>query len=159
MLAASASLLNIKIAVLDVSEDAFAKQVISLPAPATPQKLSHIDGSFKYPTKIKELAATVDVLTVEIEHVDVDALEQVQRSTKVEIHPSPGTIRLVQDKYRQKEHLKGKGCPISEFVRVDSTVESVTDAAKKLGLPLMLKSRTLAYDGRGNYVLKGLERT
>ena len=78
MLAASASLFNIKIAVLDVGEDAFAKQVISLPAPATPQKLSHIDGSFKYPTKIKELAATVDVLTV-----DVDALEQVQWSTNI----------------------------------------------------------------------------
>ena len=73
-------------------------------------------------------------------------------------HPSVGMIRLIQDKYRRKEHLKDKGYPISEFGRVDSTVESVTDTAKKLGLPLMLKSRTLAYDGRGNFVLKGLER-
>ncbi|KAK1220681.1 phosphoribosylaminoimidazole carboxylase ade2 [Marasmius sp. AFHP31] len=159
MLAASASLLNIKIAVLDVGEAAPAKQVVSLPSSTSDaKKLAHIDGSFKDPAKIKELAATVDVLTVEIEHVDVDALEEVQRSTQVEIHPSPSTIRLIQDKYRQKEHLKEKGCPISEYVRVDSTVESVKDAAKKLGLPLMLKSRTLAYDGRGNYVLKDAER-
>ncbi|KAJ8080233.1 phosphoribosylaminoimidazole carboxylase ade2 [Marasmius tenuissimus] len=159
MLAASASLLNIKIAVLDVGEAAPAKQVVSLPSSTSDAKKTvHIDGSFKDPAKIKELAATVDVLTVEIEHVDVDALEEVQRSTQVEIHPSPSTIRLIQDKYRQKEHLKEKGCPISECIRVDSTVESVKDAAKKLGLPLMLKSRTLAYDGRGNHVLKDAER-
>ncbi|KAL0069120.1 phosphoribosylaminoimidazole carboxylase ade2 [Marasmius tenuissimus] len=159
MLAASASLLNIKIAVLDVGEAAPAKQVVSLPSSTSDaKKLAHIDGSFKDPAKIKELAATVDVLTVEIEHVDVNALEEVQRSTQVEIHPSPSTIRLIQDKYRQKEHLKEKGCPISEYIRVDSTVESVKDAAKKLGLPLMLKSRTLAYDGRGNHVLKDAER-
>ena len=144
-----------------MSEDAPPKRVISLPSDTstTTGKLSHIDGSFKDPTEIKELADTVDILTVEIEYVEVDALEQVQQSTKVEIHPSPGTITLIQDKYRQKEHLEDKGCPISNFVRVDSTVKSVTDAAERLGLPLMLKSRTLAYDGRGNYVLKGLERT
>ncbi|KAL0571227.1 phosphoribosylaminoimidazole carboxylase ade2 [Marasmius crinis-equi] len=157
MLAASASLLNIKVAVLDVGESAPAKQVVALPSSSDP-KLSHIDGSFKDPAKIKELAATVDVLTVEIEHVDVDALEEVQRSTQVEIHPSPGTVRLIQDKYRQKEFLKGKGCPISEFLRVDSNVESVKEAAGRLGLPLMLKSRTMAYDGRGNYVLKEVEK-
>ncbi|KAG7088162.1 phosphoribosylaminoimidazole carboxylase ade2 [Marasmius oreades] len=153
MLAASASLLNIKIAVLDIGESAPAKQVASLAG----SKLKHIDGSFKDPIKIKELAAAVDVLTVEIEHVDVDALEEVQKSTQIEIHPSPSTIRVIQDKFRQKEHLREKGCSISEYLRVDSTVESVKEAAAKLGLPLMLKSRTLAYDGRGNYVLKDIE--
>ena len=120
-----------------MGEDAPLKQVISLPSDTstTTGKLSHIDGSFKDPTKIKELADTVDILTVEIEYVEVDALEQVQQSTKVEIHPSPRTIRLIQDKYRQKEHSNDKGCPISEFFRVDSTMESVTDEAKKLRLP------------------------
>ncbi|KAF9262857.1 phosphoribosylaminoimidazole carboxylase [Marasmius fiardii PR-910] len=154
MLAASASLLNIKIAVLDVGESAPAKQVVS----HSGSELKHVDGSFKDPEKIKELAAAVDVLTVEIEHVDVDALEEVQKSTQVEIHPSPSTIRLIQDKFRQKEHLREKGCPISEYLRVDSTVESVKEAAAKLGLPLMLKSRTLAYDGRGNYILNDIKK-
>ncbi|KAI3616080.1 phosphoribosylaminoimidazole carboxylase [Moniliophthora roreri] len=155
MLAASASLLNIKIAVLDVGESAPAKQVVALPSDS---QVAHIDGSFKDPAKIKELAAFSDVLTVEIEHVDVDALEEVQQSTQVKIHPSPTTIRLIQDKYLQKEHLKAKQCPVSEFVRVENTVESIEEAASKLGLPLMLKSRTLAYDGRGNYALKDIGR-
>jgi phosphoribosylaminoimidazole carboxylase len=100
------------------------------------------------------LAAKVDVLTVEIEHVDADALAQADGC---EIHPSPGTIKLIQDKLAQKQHLQSRGCPVSDYIAVDSTVESIHAAAKKLGLPLMLKSRTLAYDGRGNFVLRDLD--
>ncbi|KAF7300968.1 phosphoribosylaminoimidazole carboxylase [Mycena indigotica] len=150
MLAASASLLNIKTVVLDVGEHAPAKQII---APSSSQH-AHIDGSFSDPDKIKDLAQKVDVLTVEIEHVDADALELAGCVT----HPSPTTIKLIQDKYGQKNHLKSHGCPVSEFVVVESTVESIEAAINTLGLPLMLKSRTLAYDGRGNFVLKDLSQ-
>ncbi|KAF8665731.1 hypothetical protein AX16_000179 [Volvariella volvacea WC 439] len=143
--------------ILDVGESAPAKQVA---APKTPQ-LAHIDGSFANPDKIRELAAKVDVLTVEIEHVDVSTLEEIEkapRSTPLSIHPSPSTVKIIQDKFKQKEHLSAHGCPISSFVRVDSTVESVSAAIDKLGLPLMLKSRTLAYDGRGNYAIRELSQ-
>ncbi|KAJ7618519.1 phosphoribosylaminoimidazole carboxylase [Roridomyces roridus] len=150
MLAASASLLNIKTVILDVGEHGPAKQVL---APNSPQ-FSHIDGSFTDPTKIRELAAKVDVLTVEIEHVDADALSQAQ----CEIQPHPSTIKLIQDKLNQKRHLQAKGCSVSDFLAVDSTVESIHAAADKLGLPLMIKSRTLAYDGRGNFVLRDLSQ-
>ncbi|KAJ7438706.1 phosphoribosylaminoimidazole carboxylase [Mycena galericulata] len=146
MLAAAASLLNIKIVILDVGDHGPAKQILS---PSSPQ-FSHIDGSFTDPARIRDLAAKVDILTVEIEHVDADALSQAN----CQVHPSPSTIKLIQDKLAQKRHLKAQGCPVSDFVPVDSTVESVHAAAKHLGLPLMLKSRTLAYDGRGNFVLR-----
>ncbi|KAF8169058.1 phosphoribosylaminoimidazole carboxylase [Mycena galopus ATCC 62051] len=119
MLAAAASLLNIKIVILDVGEHAPAKQVL---APISAQ-YSHIDGSFTDQARIRELAAKVDVLTVEIEHVDADALAQAD----CEIHPSPATIKLIQDKLAQKQHLQSHGC-----------------------------RRTLAYDGRGNFVLREL---
>ncbi|CAK5269878.1 unnamed protein product, partial [Mycena citricolor] len=83
MLAASASLLNIKTVILDIGNNGPAKQVIS---PISPD-LNHIDGSFTDPERIAELAAKVDVLTVEIEHVDADALSNHARGR--EIHPSP----------------------------------------------------------------------
>ncbi|KAJ7815966.1 phosphoribosylaminoimidazole carboxylase [Mycena olivaceomarginata] len=150
MLAAAASLLNIKIVILDVGEHAPAKQVLA----PTSSQYAHIDGSFTDQARIRELAAKVDVLTVEIEHVDADALAQADGC---EIHPSPGTIKLIQDKLAQKQHLQSRGCPVSDYIAVDSTVESIHAAAKKLGLPLMLKSRTLAYDGRGNFVLRDLD--
>ncbi|KAJ7166053.1 phosphoribosylaminoimidazole carboxylase [Mycena filopes] len=151
MLAAAASLLNVKLVILDVGDSAPAKQVL---APISPQH-AHIDGSFTDPIRIRELAAKVDVLTVEIEHVDADALAQLDGC---EIHPRPSTIKLIQDKLAQKQHLQARGCPIGDFVAVDSTVDSIHAAAEALGLPLMLKSRTLAYDGRGNFVLRELSQ-
>jgi phosphoribosylaminoimidazole carboxylase len=149
MLAASASLLNIPVVILDVGGEAPAKQIL---APATPH-LAHIDGSFTDPTKIRELAAKVDVLTVEIEHIDVDVLEEVE----VEVHPAPSTIRTIQDKFRQKVHLQSHALPIAPFFDVvEPTIHGIKEAAARLGLPLMLKSKTLAYDGRGNFVLRDL---
>lgn len=150
MLGASASLLNVNVVVLDSGEHGPAKQIL---APPTPQ-LSHIDGSFANPAKIRELAAKVDILTVEIEHVDADALQEIQKSTSVEIHPNPSTIKIIQDKFNQKEHLSTHGSPVSQYIGVASTPEAVRAAGDKLGYPLMLKSRTLAYDGRGNFVVR-----
>lgn len=157
MLCASASLLNIKVVILDVGEQSPAKQIILPPA----AHLAHVDGSFADPQKIRELADKVDILTVEIEHVDANTLEQVQYASKernLAVHPSPSTIRTIQDKLIQKEHLSSHGLPIAEFIALDPTIESIRDAVGKLGLPLMLKSRTLAYDGRGNYVLRDIEQ-
>lgn len=154
MLAASASLLNIDVVVLDVGEHTPAKQVV---APRAPNR-AHIDGSFADPVKIRELAAKVDVLTVEIEHVDVGVLEEIESQVPLGVHPSPFTIKTIQDKFVQKQHLHASGCPISEFLPVESTVEAVTAAVERLGLPLMLKSRTLAYDGRGNFVIRELSQ-
>lgn len=154
MLAASASRLNIAVVILDVSASAPAKQIL---APTTTD-LSHIDGSFTDSTKIRELAAKADVLTVEIEHINVDALEEVQRErTGLEVHPAPSTIRTIQDKFQQKVHLQSHALPIVPFLDiVEPSVQGLEDAAARLGLPLMLKSKTLAYDGRGNFVLRDL---
>ncbi|KAA1478656.1 Phosphoribosylaminoimidazole carboxylase [Dentipellis sp. KUC8613] len=149
MLAASAALLNINVVILDVGHSP-AKQII---APSSPS-LAHIDGSFSDPAKIKELASKVDILTVEIEHVNVDVLDEVQKAGNVQVHPSPSTIRIIQDKFRQKEHLLSHNIPVAESLSVVSSVEAVHAAASTLGLPLMLKSKTLAYDGRGNFVLR-----
>ena len=154
MLAASASLLNIPVVILDIGAHAPAKQVV---APTAPHH-AHVDGSFSDSEKIRELAVKVDVLTVEIEHVNVDVLEEVQTTLRVEVHPNPSTIRIIQDKFRQKEHLHSHALPVAQFLPVDPTVQAITDAVAKLGLPLMLKSRTLAYDGRGNYVLHELSQ-
>ncbi|KAI0730049.1 AIR carboxylase-domain-containing protein [Fomitopsis betulina] len=152
MLAQAASLLNIDVVILDFGDNAPAKQTVS-PRSAN---LAHIDGSFTDPAKIRELAAKVDVMTVEIEHVDVGVLEEVSHALPLGVHPNPSTIRIIQDKFIQKQYLAAHGSPVSAFVEVESSLSSVASAADKLGLPLMLKSRTLAYDGRGNYVVRDL---
>jgi len=154
MLAASASLLNVDVTILDNGDHAPAKQVVSPRRPDT----AHINGSFADPEKIRELAKKVDVITVEIEHVGVAVLEEIESSLPLGIHPSPSTIKTIQDKLLQKRHFQSHGCPVSEFLEVQPSAESIRGAVEKFGLPLMLKSRTLAYDGRGNFAIRDISQ-
>ncbi|GAA5955410.1 hypothetical protein JCM21900_005366 [Sporobolomyces salmonicolor] len=181
MLLQAASPLSIPVVVLDPELTAPAKQVSSphlFPVSAASQSpLRHLDGAFTEAAKIRELAQQVDVLTVEIEHVNVAALQEVAtefaatggRSGKgVKVYPSPSIIGTIQDKYLQKVHLAARGVPVAPFLQItadsssavssadplQSLVPSVLEAGDKFGYPLMLKSRHLAYDGRGNYVLR-----
>lgn len=145
MLVEAASRLNLQIKILDNPIDSPAKQI-----EATQQ---HIQGDFKDPEMIKALANSVDVLTIEIEHVNAEILETLELEKNANIQPSPSTIRLIQDKFNQKLHLTKHAIPVAEYVETPNQ-ESVLIAGQKFGYPLMLKSRTLAYDGRGNYILR-----
>jgi len=76
----------------------------------------------------------------------------------VKLQPSWKTIRVIQDKYLQKAHLIEAGVSTTETLPViSSTRECLAEIGSMLGYPFMLKSRTLAYDGRGNYVIKNTD--
>ncbi|PKI84450.1 phosphoribosylaminoimidazole carboxylase [Malassezia vespertilionis] len=153
MFAEAASRLNIAVRFLDVGANTPAKQIVSVPNDLP----GHVDGSFSDAAQIRALAKKVDVLTVEIEHVDADQLEAVLEEGLVRaVHPSPATIKLIQDKYLQKVHLQDAGLPVVEFSAVDT--QNVDAAIDRFGLPLMLKCRTQAYDGRGNFTLRTREQ-
>ncbi|KAK9236743.1 hypothetical protein V1525DRAFT_406118 [Lipomyces kononenkoae] len=149
MLVEAASRLNVNTLILD-AEDAPAKQIRA--------STLHVSGSFSDAVAIRELASRVDILTVEIEHVNADVLIELQtENPSLEIHPAPETIKLIQDKYTQKEHLIAKGIAAAESVAVDNTEDSLKAIGSKFGYPYMLKSRTQAYDGRGNHVVSAVE--
>ncbi|KAJ9097212.1 phosphoribosylaminoimidazole carboxylase ade2 [Naganishia friedmannii] len=155
MLAHPAALMGIPLLILDSGPDTPAKQV-SLPPHGHTQ---HPDGAFTSPEHIKELARNADVLTVEIEHVDADVLAQVEADGLCAVQPAPGTIKLIQDKYLQKRHLEARGIAVAPFAAVPErpTLADWQALERELGLPLMVKSRTMAYDGKGNSPLKTLE--
>ena len=105
----------------------------------------------------RELAAISDILTVEIEHVDTKALEAVE-AAGIEVQPAPETVRVIQDKFLQKEHFSSHDVPLPEFMKINCS-KCAASAGAKYGYPYMLKSRTLAYDGRGNAVVHSEEDT
>ncbi|KAI2623036.1 Phosphoribosylaminoimidazole carboxylase [Hypomontagnella submonticulosa] len=165
MLCEAAGPLGIPIAVLD-TEDCPAKQAN--------QNNLHVTGSFKDPEKIKLLASRCDFLTVEIEHVETEVLEEIAtkgvevptpdgKSTvlkKVPVHPSWKTIRLIQDKYQQKEYFARNGIPVADQMAIesgDARADSLDEAAWKYGFPFMLKGSKGSYDGRGNFKVNGPE--
>jgi len=154
MLVEAASNRNISIAILDKNGSP-AKQ-ISANNPG-------VDGSFSDPQAIRKLARQCDILTVEVEHVDTRVLEELEKELQVQgkkmnIQPSWETIRMIQDKYLQKERLVESKVDIVESIPiVTASEEEMHKAAEKLGLPFMLKACTGAYDGRGNYPIKSAE--
>ncbi|GMK53855.1 hypothetical protein CspeluHIS016_0104410 [Cutaneotrichosporon spelunceum] len=153
MLTHPAALLGIPLIILDKGAYTPAKQTLLAP----PGK-SHLDGAFTSEQHIRELAKECDVLTVEIEHVNADVLATVVNEGLCDVQPSPATIRLIQDKYLQKEHLAAAGIPVAPFkVLNNPSPKSVRELADELGLPMMIKARTLAYDGRGNAPLKSTD--
>ena len=91
-------------------------------------------------------------VTTEIEHVNADALEELQSSGAV-VEPSPNTIRIIQDKFKQKEHFNAKGIALAPFMKTD-TLDDVLKAGSTYGYPFMLKARGNSYDGKGNYVVR-----
>jgi phosphoribosylaminoimidazole carboxylase len=72
----------------------------------------------------------------------------------VQVHPSWETIRLIQDKFLQKEFFSKAGLPIATQIPIESGAEmkdALQKAAQTLGFPFMLKARKGSYDGRGNF--------
>lgn len=145
MLCQAASQLAIKVMVLDPLEN----------CPASALSYHHMVGSFDDSATVQEFAKRCGVLTVEIEHVDVATMEKLEQQG-VDCQPKASTIRIIQDKYLQKVHFSRHGLPLPEFMEVND-LESARRAGKQFGYPLMVKSKRLAYDGRGNAVAKSEE--
>ena len=93
-----------------------------------------------------------DVLTTEIEHVDVRALEKC--SDRVKVYPSPRSIEIIQDKLLQHMFFEANELPTVEFFSVEHPDELINKGKKfGWGFPVVLKARRQAYDGRGNVVI------
>ena len=109
-------------------------------------------GSFQSREDILAFAKDCDVVTVEIEHIDVSALKELE-DAGVDVQPTSGTLAIIQDKFAQKEHFKKAGVPLGDFASVADDAE-LSAVAADYGFPLMIKSRRMAYDGKGNAVAK-----
>ncbi|MCY2959672.1 MAG: 5-(carboxyamino)imidazole ribonucleotide synthase [Planctomycetota bacterium] len=111
-----------------------------------------IQGDWDDPAKLLELAAEVDVVSLENEFVSPVALRAVESAGHL-LRPSAATMALVQDKLVQKRTFAAAGLPLPRFEAVETT-EDVARVAERLGWPLVLKRRTLGYDGKGNATVR-----
>lgn len=113
---------------------------------------SHIVAAFDDVEAIKRLASRVDVVTYEFEHISVKALEEVEK-TGCPVYPSSKTLSYIQNKYTQKKRLKACGIPVPEFLPVEDYA-ALKRAAQTFPYPLILKTCTGGYDGKGNFVIE-----
>jgi len=114
-------------------------------------------GSFRDEADVLRFGKDMDVLTIEIEHVSVAALEQLQ-DQGVRVYPAPEVLRTIQDKGLQKLFYRDHQIPTSAFTLYDRSAE-IRDAIRsgQLSIPFVQKSRTAGYDGRGVAIIRQVE--
>ena len=99
----------------------------------------------------------VDLLTFEIEGVNVDALEKLEAEGK-KVYPSAKTLRNIQDKGVQKQFYKNHQIPTSPF-KIFESKDELNEAIvrKELHFPFVWKSCTGGYDGKGVSIIRTAE--
>ena len=123
--------------------------------PASKIGATQIVADFKNASAIKELANKCDIITYEIESGDSKILKNLEN--ECEINPSPETLEIIQDKLTQKKFLAENNIPVAEFREISSKNE-LESKINEFGLPVLLKTRTGAYDGRGNFKIDTLDQ-
>lgn len=145
MLAGAAQDLGIKIACLDQS---------GINSPLGQQCKWTIEGSYSDTAAITELSLISDVVTMEMERINCDALAELEL-TGFSVHPCSSTLRIMQDKYLQKEHMKKCGVPVARQMCI--TALTVNEVIEELSLPFVLKKRRLGYDGHGTLLVNSAQ--
>jgi 5-(carboxyamino)imidazole ribonucleotide synthase len=142
MMAFEAKRMFMKVIILDPNKDC--------PAASLADKL--IIGDFSDEQKIYDLSREVDIITYEIELANATALNNLEESGFT-VHPSPKTLSIIQNKYRQKNFLRENMITVPDFELVSSK-EQLMDYCSNSGFPVLLKACEDSYDGRGNYLIR-----
>ena len=140
MLALSGYPLGLRFVFLDSSLDAPGAQVGRI-----------VQGAFDDPAKLSELADEVDVVTFDVENVPVDAVDAIAK--RKPFYPQVTALGASQDRLTEKTLFRQLKIPTPEFAAVDS-LSDLVHAAQNIGMPGVLKTRRLGYDGRGQYVIR-----
>ncbi len=102
------------------------------------------EGSFDDEAALTRFAAGVDVVTYEFENLPVAPLEALGDK----LRPGTRSLAIAQDRAVEKRFIESNGARVSPWRQVDSAAD-IQAAIAALGLPLVLKSRRLGYDGKG----------
>jgi 5-(carboxyamino)imidazole ribonucleotide synthase len=141
MIAHEARRMSLKIVVLDPTEGCPAAKIAD----------EQIVADFKDESAIIKLADKCDIITYEIELANSSALKELELKN-YPIRPAPETLRIIQNKYRQKSFLKKHKIAVPDFELVRSE-EHLHELCRKFGFPAMLKACEDSYDGRGNFLI------
>ncbi|MDC1138278.1 5-(carboxyamino)imidazole ribonucleotide synthase [Candidatus Pelagibacter sp.] len=142
MLATAAKKLNIKTVVFCDDID----------APAQKFSNEFIFGSYADQDKIMELVSKVDVITYEFENIPFQTLNEINKIKPV--LPKPSVNRIIQHRLAEKDFINKLNIRTTQYVSIES--KSEIESAQEL-LPGLLKTTTLGYDGKGQYLINNIE--
>ena len=142
MLALAGYPLGLQFLFLDPARDAPAGQVAPL-----------LHGAFNDRRLLARLARECEVVTFDWENVPVESLKAIARVRGARICPPPAALATGQDRVAEKRLFERLGIPTTRWRAVDSAAQ-LSRAVRALGLPGVLKTRRLGYDGKGQAILR-----
>ncbi|MFM8487359.1 MAG: ATP-grasp domain-containing protein, partial [Bacteroidota bacterium] len=144
MLCLSAANWDFKTYILDPTPGCPASQVCT----------GFTQGDFNDYNDVLEFGKDKDIITIEIEHVNTEALRELERMGKT-VHPSPAALETIKDKGTQKLFYRENDIPTAPFEVFDdekALLQAVSEGRWKL--PFVQKTRTAGYDGKGVALLR-----
>jgi len=143
MLALAGTPLGMNFAFLDPAPDACAATLGE-----------HLRADYGDQDHLRQLADEVDLVTFEFESVPAETVAFL--SQFVPVYPSAEALRIARDRLFEKSMFRDLGIPTPAFADVLSQAD-LDAAVARIGLPAVLKTRTLGYDGKGQKVLRQAE--
>jgi 5-(carboxyamino)imidazole ribonucleotide synthase len=123
------------------------------PAPDSPagHMAEHLEGSYQDSALLERFSDGLAALTYEFENVPVATARAL--AGRVPIYPPPAALEAAQDRLAEKTFFQGIGAATPPFAAVDSRAD-LDAALAQIGLPAVLKTRRLGYDGKGQVMLR-----
>ena len=142
MLALSGAPLGLRFLVLDATADACAAQFVP-----------SLQADYRDHAALAEFAARVDVATFDFENVPAESARWL--AERVPVFPSPRALAVAQDRLAEKTLFRELGIEVPEFTDI-TTRADLERAVVLQGVPAILKTRRLGYDGKGQFRLRTL---
>jgi 5-(carboxyamino)imidazole ribonucleotide synthase len=123
------------------------------PAPDAPagHLAEHIADGYDDSSVLERFAGGLDVITYEFENVPVTVARRL--AERVPVYPPPAALEVAQDRLAEKTFFQNLGVATPPFAAVESRAD-LEHAIARIGLPAVLKTRRLGYDGKGQFVLR-----
>ena len=119
-------------------------------SPASQVAAATLVGDYANPDTLESFARSVDVVTFEFENVSAQGLDLLASLRPV--RPSPEILRISQDRVAEKSFLNRVGIATAPWSMV--TAENLESALRRFGLPAVLKTTRLGYDGKGQTLVR-----
>jgi 5-(carboxyamino)imidazole ribonucleotide synthase len=140
MMALAGAPLGLRFLVMDTSDEACAGQFVPM-----------VVGDWRDERALAEFASRVDVATFDFENVPAESAEWL--AARIPVFPAPRALRIAQDRLAEKTLFNELGIGTPAFAAVDTRAD-LDAAVARIGLPCILKTRRLGYDGKGQFRLK-----
>lgn len=124
-------------------------------APCKPYAHRFFQGDLMDYQTVLDFGSKVDVLTIEIEHVNLQALKDLEASGK-KVFPQPEVLESIQHKGKQKDFYAHNSIPTAPYERFENKQE-LLNQAKDRSFPFIWKSAEFGYDGNGVKVVRTQE--